>query len=55
MKIDLKSILESLFMPKPNEHTRRNFSNIPYPNGLILIPVPENNNELAEKIREQRG
>ncbi|HEV3250540.1 MAG TPA: hypothetical protein VGZ71_06290 [Puia sp.] len=50
MKLNLKSLLDALFFPKPNEHLQRNYSDNQYGNGLILIPVPTSPNRQEELI-----
>ena len=53
MKINIKSILEALFMPKPNEHLRRNYSDSRYGSGLILVPIPEQQNDVVQQIKDR--
>jgi hypothetical protein len=50
----MHSILEALFMPKPNEYLKRNQTNSQYGNGLILVPVPQKSSNVMDQIREAK-
>jgi hypothetical protein len=54
MKLNMHSILEALFMPKPNEYLKRNQTNSQYGNGLILVPVPQKSSNVMDQIREAK-
>ncbi|HTS45164.1 MAG TPA: hypothetical protein VMH01_12260 [Puia sp.] len=41
MKLNINSILEALFIPKPNDYLKRNHTDNQYGRGLIFIPIPE--------------
>jgi hypothetical protein len=52
MKHIIESILEALFIPKPNDYLKRNHQNSQYGNGLILVPIPEKSSDYLDQIRE---
>jgi hypothetical protein len=49
MKLNIHPILEALFFPKPHDYLKRNYTDNQHGQGLILIPVPNNEN-IREKI-----
>jgi len=53
MKLKIYSLLEAFFVPKPNAHLHRNFSDSKTSNGLILIPVPSSPGNARQDIRSR--
>lgn len=53
MKLNINSILEILFVPKPNEHLRKNYTENNYGRGLIFIPIPERTS-MEQKILDHK-
>ena len=50
----INSILEALFIPKPNDHLKRDYTQTDnYGRGLIFIPIPERTN-LQQRILDSK-
>jgi hypothetical protein len=54
MKQVLSSILEALFIPKPNGHLHRDYTDNQYGRSLIFIPVPNRSQDQIVNKRENR-
>lgn len=51
MKLNILSILETLFFPKPHDYLRQDHTD-DHGRGLILIPVPNSSNSREKNIKE---